>query len=79
MPISIYPGPQHTPPPIDAVINNKEIVVFRKAMLVDQVTSSFLPVRADFITVLHETSECLFAFISFGADYGVVVFGDVEV
>jgi hypothetical protein len=48
-------------------------------MLVNKMTSPLLPVRTNLLTPLDKAGESFLAAVALGCDYGVVVFGDVQI
>jgi hypothetical protein len=48
-------------------------------MLVNKMTSSLLPVRTHLLAASNKTRERFLAAVALRCDYGVVVFGDVQV
>jgi hypothetical protein len=71
--------PQHTTPPINAIVNNEEIVIPRKPMFIDAVQSTFGRGAARAVARGNQTLVDFVAAVAQGGGYGVVVLGDVEV
>lgn len=78
MALPINTGSQHAALPINARVDKKKIVILGKAMFINQMAASLLPIATHFVAALDEASERLFATVTLGCDDGIVVFRNVQ-
>lgn len=79
MALNVYAGPQHTPPSVNPTVDDEEVVIAWKCMLVHQMAATLLPICADLFAAFYEAGVRLPAGISFAGHDRIVVLADVQI
>lgn len=77
MPLIVHASSEHASLPVDAGIDDEEIVVLGKSVFVHQVTTTFFPIATDFLAALNEAAKYFLATLTLSKGDRVMIFRDV--